>query len=135
MKSFTIVNLLILFTLMTTTNSCNEPTGETRAVEAPFCHHVFFWLNNPDNEKERADFEAGIEKLLEIPEIKAYHFGTPADVPERPVLDNSYTYSYAVFFETTEAHDIYQDHPLHLAFIENNKHLWKKVQVFDSLSK
>ncbi|MFW6352454.1 MAG: Dabb family protein [Bacteroidota bacterium] len=120
---------------MTTANSCNEPNSETRALEAPFCHHVFFWLNNPDNEQERADFEKGIEKLLEIPEIKAYHFGTPADVPERPVLDNSYTYSYAVFFESTQAHDIYQEHPLHLEFIENNKHLWEKVQVFDSLSK
>ncbi|MFW5758022.1 MAG: Dabb family protein [Bacteroidota bacterium] len=120
---------------MTTTNSYNEPDGKVRALKNPFCHHVFFWLNNPDNAQERTDFENGIKKLFKIPEIKAYHFGTPAEVPERPVLDNSYTYSYAVFFENSEAHDTYQEHPLHLEFIENNKHLWKKIQVFDSLSK
>src|SRR6056297_3126153 len=70
MRYLTIVNLLILFIIMTTSNSCNEPNSETRALESPFCHHVFFWLNNPSNEQERSDFEKGIEKLLEIPQIK-----------------------------------------------------------------
>ncbi len=116
---------------MTLTN-CSESATQGRAIEYPFAHHVFFWLNNPNNADERAQFEKAMQELLTIPEIKAYHTGTPAPVEERPVIDGSYTYSYLVFFEDIKGHDTYQVHPLHLKFIEENKHLWKKVLVFDS---
>jgi hypothetical protein len=102
-------------------------------MQYPFAHHVFLWLNNPDNVDDRAEFEKGIKELFEIPEIKAYHLGVPAKVPERSVLDNSYTYSYLVFFENQQGHDIYQDHPIHHKFINDCKHLWSKVVVYDSI--
>ncbi len=125
-------SLILTIFVMTIANSCEPTTPKSRAIEFPFCHHVFFWLNNPNDATERVQFEKAVQELLQIPEIKAYHVGTPAPVEERPVIDGSYTYSYAVFFEDIKAHDIYQTHPLHLKFIDENKHLWSKVQVFDS---
>jgi len=36
--------------------------------------------------------------------------------------------------ESVEAQDTYQSHPIHLAFIENYQHLWKKVVVYDGIT-
>jgi hypothetical protein len=126
---------LLILTAMTFASSCEPAANKSRALDYPFAHHVFFWLHEPDNAQVRAQFEKAVEELLTIPEIKAYHVGTPAPVEERPVIDGSYTYSYLVFFEDIKGHDIYQVHPLHLKFIEENKHLWSKVQVYDSDAK
>jgi hypothetical protein len=125
----------LIFTLLTTIlfSSCINNFNQNKTMQHPFAHHVFFWLNNPDNADERAEFEKGVKDLLEIPEIKSYHLGVPANVPERSVLDNSYTYSYLVFFENQQGHDIYQDHPIHHKFINDCKHLWSKVVVYDSI--
>jgi hypothetical protein len=125
---------IILVMLLSIFTSCITAVEKDKSIEYPFAHHVFFWLNNPDNADERAAFEQGIADLLEIPEIKFVHFGTPANVAERGVVDGSYTYSYLVFFENKEGHDIYQDHEIHLKFIEDNKHLWSKVVVYDSVT-
>jgi hypothetical protein len=114
-------------------NSCEQKPNENKIMEHSFSHHVFFWLNNPDDPADRAAFEKCIQELVQIPEIRSWHLGIPADVPERPVVDASYTYSYQVFFDNIEGHDIYQDHPLHHKFIEDCSHLWSKVLVYDSV--
>ena len=101
--------------------------------EQGFAHHVFFWLNNPDDPDERAAFEKGIDELLEVPQIKSHHVGVPAATTNRAVVEGSYTYSYLVFFEDKEDHDIYQEHPIHKKFIEDCQHLWEKVVVYDAV--
>jgi hypothetical protein len=134
MKIKTPFQLTIIFVALLALSSCQQsPSG--REITPRFSHHVFFWLNNPDNPNDRAAFEKGIAELLEIPEIKAYHFGTPAHTGDRGVVDASYTYSFLVFYDDEAGHDIYQDHPLHLKFIDDCKHLWSKVLVYDSVSK
>jgi hypothetical protein len=50
------------------------------------------------------------------------------------VVDNSYLVALLVAYADVAGHDTYQDHPIHLAFIDRCKHLWSKVVVFDSLS-
>ena len=131
-KSYYTLVLFVIFGIVL--NSCNQSLNEkNKSMEHSFSHHVFFWLNNPDNQDDRATFEKGIQELLQIPEIKSYHLGVPASVEEREVVDGSYTYSYLVFFENQEGHDIYQDHPLHHKFIDDCKHLWSKVLVYDSV--
>lgn len=110
-------------------SSCRENSE----IQQPFCHHVFFWLNNPDDPADRQAFESAIADLLEIPEIKSWHLGLPvAETAGRGVVDGSYTYSYMVFFDDLEGHDIYQDHPIHVRFVEENSHLWNRVVVYDS---
>jgi hypothetical protein len=128
MKSIllSIAGLLLIF------GCTRQVAQENSSVQHSIAHHVFFWFNNPDDANDRAQFEKAVEELLQIPEIKAYHVGIPAPVEEREVIDGSYTYSYLVFFENIEGHDIYQAHPLHQKFVDENQHLWAKVQVYDS---
>ncbi len=107
----------------------------SKKVEGNFVHTVYFWLHNPDNLKERKKFEEGVSKLLqECKSITASHIGIPADTAIRPVVDDTYTYCIVVTFESKKEHDAYQIDPIHKKFIEENGNLWKKVQVYDSVS-
>jgi len=106
--------------------------GEVKISNA-LMHHVFFWLNEPKNEAHRKQFEKALEALLKVETITVSHVGIPAATEERGVVDNTYTYSYMVMFDTLEDQLIYQKHPIHLKFIEENSNLWNKVVVYDSV--
>ena len=124
--------LVFLFLAVAFIISC-QSDQTNKSCEQPFVHHVFFWLNNPEDPEDRAEFEKGIQELLEVPQIKSYHVGEPAATAHRDVVDGSYTYSYMVFFEDKESHDTYQEHPIHQEFIDEYKHLWEKVKVYDAV--
>lgn len=96
-------------------------------------HHVYFWLKEPNNLKAREQFEKAIDELLKIETIVLAHLGVPASTELREVVDHSYTYSYLVFFKSKEDQDSYQVDPLHQKFVDENKHLWEKVIVYDSV--
>lgn len=98
-----------------------------------FTHVVYFWLNNPESEEDRADFETSLKKFLDNSKYaKTKFIGTPANTP-REVVDNSYTYSLILTFPSKEIQDKYQKESAHLQFIKESEHLWKKVQVYDSV--
>ena len=104
-------------------------------LTATLYHTVFFWLKNPNNKKDRFEFEKAIKKLIRNNHLSiSYHLGTPADSEQRDVVDSSYTYCYIVNFPSLEDQNKYQIDPHHLLFIEEAKHLWDKVKVYDSLS-
>ncbi len=103
-----------------------------KKVKTRFNHVVYFWLNNPGNEAERAMLLSGIKTLGKIESLRQFHVGKPA-ATSRPVIDSSYDFSLLTVFEDMEGHDIYQVHPIHLKFIEEHAHLWKKVLVYDSV--
>jgi hypothetical protein len=98
-----------------------------------FVHHVYFWLANPGNEKDKNDLLAGLQKLSSVKTIKFFHIGVPATT-SREVIDVSYDVSWLLFFENKADQDSYQVDPDHLQFVADCKHLWKKVTVYDSLS-
>ncbi len=101
----------------------------------PLLHTVFFWLKNPKNRKERADFEKAIRKLINTnPQAIANHLGCPTGSQNRDVVDNSFTYCYTMSFPNLKAQDEYQTDPSHILFIQEAKHLWIKVRVHDSIS-
>ncbi len=106
--------------------------GEVKITGA-LMHHVFFWLKEPENKAHRKQFEKAMNDLLKVETIKVSHVGIPAATEERGVVENSYTYSYMVMFDSLDDQNIYQKHPLHLKFIEENSHLWNKVVVYDSV--
>jgi len=106
--------------------------GEVQ-LKGALIHHVFFWLKKPDNKAHRKQFEKALEDLIKVETIKVSHIGVPAETEERGVVENSYTYSYMVMFDSLKDQNIYQKHPLHLKFIEENEHLWEKVVVYDSV--
>lgn len=97
-----------------------------------FIHHVYFWLNNPDSTEDFKKLVDGLEKLSKVKTIKMSHIGKPAGT-NRDVIDGSYSISWLLLFENRADQDSYQTDPIHLKFIDECKHLWKKVVVYDSI--
>jgi len=97
-----------------------------------FVHTVFFWFEKGVTEEQRAGFLEGLRWLAEVPTVRAFHMGLPAGTP-REVVDNSYDYALILHFADKEGQDVYQQHPIHLAFVENHQAVWSRVQVYDTL--
>ena len=103
-------------------------------IKGDFLHMVFFWLKNPNDQKDRQSFENVLKEFISTnPQVVSFHIGRPAET-NRPVVDFSYTYSLVVSFPDLKTHDAYQADPSHLLFIEKAQHLWNKVQIYDSVS-
>ena len=94
-------------------------------------HHVFFWLKNPDSIIDRDKLVEGIKSLEKIESIRRLHIGIPASTEKRDVVDNSWQVSEIMFFDDEAGQKIYQEHPVHQAFVKNYSHLWNKVIVYD----
>ena len=101
----------------------------------PFVHSVYFWLKNPDNLENTNAFEKAIRKLIRTnPQATSNHFGKAAEVEERAVIDNSFTYFYMMSFSDLKTQKLYQTDPTHEIFIKEAAHLWERVIVYDSIS-
>ena len=106
--------------------------GEIKITGA-LVHHVLFWLNEPENKEHLKQILEGLNKLIKVETIKMSHIGFPASTEDRDVVDHSYSVSYMAFFDSKDDQDIYQKHPIHLNFVDECSHLWKKVVVYDSM--
>ena len=95
-------------------------------------HSVFFWLKHGLSDQDLQKFENGLRGLFSIDQIAQGSIGSPAATPERPVTDKSFSYSLILKFKSVEDHDVYQDHADHHHFVDNCKHLWDRVVVYDS---
>mgnify|MGYP001324012304 FL=1 len=94
-------------------------------------HHVFFWLNNPDSESDKQQLIEGLNTLGSIDEVKVLLVGKPASTIKREVVDNSFDVSELMIFDSVEAQDAYQVHPIHTEFVQSYSHLWERVVVYD----
>lgn len=94
-------------------------------------HTVFFWLRPDLTDAQRTHFEQSLKSLLAIPGSERAIVARPSTTSARPVLDHSYDYALELDFADVAAHDIYQEHPIHEAFIAGCKPLWVRVQVYD----
>ena len=97
-----------------------------------FIHHVYFWLNNPDSIADRNQLIEGLNKLSSVTTIKTFHIGLPA-ATSREVIDSTYAVSWLLLFKNKEDQDSYQTDPVHLKFVDDCKHLWNKVVVYDTV--
>jgi len=95
-------------------------------------HSVFFWLKPELDDAQRAAFRKGVESLGGIEDAVAVYVGTPAATAQRPVVDNTYDVALTVIVPDVAAHDRYQDHPLHHAFLESFRSYWNRVQIYDA---
>jgi hypothetical protein len=84
-----------------------------------FSHVVIFWTKR-DVPDAPAALLAGAQKYLAgVPGIRSFHVGHM--VPShRPVVDQSYQVGLNIHFDNKAAQDLYQNHPLHLEFIEKS---------------
>ena len=130
MKKFVIT--IVTLTLL---NSCGQKQeNNMNTFDKNFAHTVYFWLNNPTNEQDRAAFETSLQKFLNNSGYaKTKFIGTPPRA-SRDVVDGSFTYSLILSFESAEAQQKYQDEAPHKLFIKESEGLWKKVIVYDSTS-
>ena len=122
----------LIFLLLLFTSVSNY--AQKKSIQAPLLHSVYFWLENPNSKLDRATFEAAIQKLIITnPQGLSSYLGKPAFTETREVVDNSYTYAYIMTFANRETEAAYQSDPTHLRFIDEAKHLWKKVVVYDAV--
>lgn len=96
-------------------------------------HHVFFWLKDPASKEGLDKLLAGLQTLEKIETVRKIYIGVPASTEIREVVDSSFSASELLFFDDTEGQKIYQDHPIHVKFVEDCSHLWNKVIVYDSI--
>lgn len=97
-------------------------------------HSVFFWLKNPGNQADRDALIAGLKTLADIETVKGIQIGVPASTEKREVVDNSFDVSEMLLFDSVEGQNSYQSHPIHLQFVKDCEHLWRKVIVYDSVA-
>lgn len=95
-------------------------------------HTVLFWLRQDLDADEVEEFRLGLRSLGEIASAHSTYVGRPAKTPVRPVIDNSYDFALTVLLPSLEAHDRYQEDPIHLQFLKENKHRWVEVRVYDA---
>lgn len=98
-----------------------------------FVHVVNFYLKPGLTAGDIESFEKGVTSLGSIEAISFFNVGKPA-ATDRPVIDKSYSYCLLCVFADQSAHDEYQTHPVHLAFVESCQQYWSKVVIFDSQS-
>ena len=119
-------------TALLTLGSTARANENVVPAQGTFFHVVFFWLIN-DSQDVSKKFEHELRQFIDhVDEIKTSHIGTPADT-DRDVIDNTWSYSLVLSFDSKKEHDIYQDHQHHKQFIENASTLWEKVLVYDSI--
>ncbi len=96
-----------------------------------FVHIVNFWLKPDLSVEDREKFVAGVQSLGTVANVTIFNVGTPADT-DRPVIDRSYDYNLLTVFNDKAGHDAYQIDPIHLKFVEECKHLWDRVLIYDA---
>lgn len=93
-------------------------------------HSVYFWLKADLPDQQRQEFEQELSKLTHIRSVSDCRFGVPSST-DRPVIERSYDYGLIITFDSLAKHDVYQDDPVHRQFIENCRHLWRDVKIYD----
>jgi len=101
-------------------------------IKGIFIHHVYFWLAEPGNTHHKELLVEGLKKLSSVQTIQRFHIGEPANT-SREVIDSSYSISWILIFNNAADQDNYQTDPVHLRFVDECKHLWKRVQVYDTI--
>ncbi|WP_345953759.1 Dabb family protein [Mucilaginibacter sp. PAMB04168] len=94
-------------------------------------HHVLFWLKTDTTDDKKQAFRKGLESLQGIEVVRTIHVGTPAPI-ERAVVDTTYTFSLVLLFDDLAAHDVYQVHPIHKAFLDEFRVYFDKVVIYDA---
>ena len=95
-------------------------------------HNVFFALNDNSEAAKNALVSSCKTYLKEHPGVVFFACGTTQTELQRPVNDRAFDVALHVVFDSLVSHDLYQEAPLHLKFVAENKPNWKQVRVFDS---
>ena len=106
---------------------------QTMSLKTELAHDVYFELIDASPEKQRELIDSCYQLLAPIDGVAFCAAGARDAELTRDVNDQGFHVGLHVYFTTRAAHDAYQDHPQHVAFIEANKDNWKSVRVFDAM--
>lgn len=96
-------------------------------------HNVFFALKDRSPEKVQ-ELVAACHKYLNVQAgIVFFAAGPICTELDREVNVQDWDVGLHLVFIDKAAHDAYQDDPMHIQFIEEQKSNWSGVRVFDSL--
>ena len=109
-----------------------QNNDDMKTFDSAFAHTVYFWFKNPDDPKGKTRFEASLKKFLKNSKFAKTNFIGVPPKSTRDVVDDSFTYSLIVTFDSAESQEGYQNEEAHWLFIEECKDLWEKVVVYDS---
>ncbi len=110
------------------------PTATFAASAEPqLAHMVYFTLKDKSPEAKKKLVDACKKYLAKHPGTVFFAAGTLCEELDREVNDRAFDVGLHLVFKDKASHDKYQDAPLHLQFIEENKSNWEKVRVFDSV--
>ena len=97
----------------------------------PLSHCVFFELEDSSPEAKAALISAAEKYLDGHDGCLFFGVGEREAKYQRDVNDDRFHVGLTLIFETVEAHDAYQVHERHMAFIEEQSPNWANVRVFD----
>ncbi|MEB8346589.1 Dabb family protein [Flavobacteriaceae bacterium KMM 6898] len=125
--------LLLMGFVMATVMGSAQEKGTGQDFDPNYVHTVFFWMKNPTNEVSNKKFEVSLRKFLDRSKYAKTHFIGRAPKATRGVVDDSFTYSLILSFESSEAQENYQKEAAHMVFIEESQNLWDRVVVYDAM--
>jgi hypothetical protein len=127
-----VVGILLILGCLLAWQLVPQSVAADRDAEAMIVHDVYFSLKDASPEAKQKLVDACKKHLSKHDGEVFFATGPRADGLERPVNDRDFDVALHIVFKNKAAHDTYQDHKRHLAFINENKENWKKVRVFDS---
>jgi hypothetical protein len=107
-------------------------SGRAEEATRPLAHSVFFELKEPTPEAAASLIAASKKYLSGHPGTLYFAAGVIAGEFQREVNDRDFQVALHIIFKDKAAHDVYQSHERHQAFIAECSAAWKKVRVFDA---
>jgi quinol monooxygenase YgiN len=110
-----------------------DDKAEKKKNAGPMIGHMVYFKLKDGSAENRAKLVAACDKYLTDHEgTTFYAAGVISDDFKREVNDRDWDVALHLVFADKAAHDKYQDHERHKAFIDENKAGWEKVRVFDA---
>jgi hypothetical protein len=96
-------------------------------------HNVYFTLKDKSHANVQKLIEDCKKYLTVQPGIVYFACGKLEPELSREVNVTDFDVGLHIVFKDRASHDVYQDHPEHVKFVDAHKSSWSKVRVFDSL--
>jgi hypothetical protein len=105
---------------------------EKEKTEGMLVHHVYFTLKESTPEARKKLVDSCKKHLTKHEGEVFFSASTIAEDLKGKFNDRDFDVCLTIVFKNKEAHDMYQPHKRHQAFIKENQGSFKKVRVFDS---
>ena len=112
---------------------CANPLPRCQPEPQALTHNVYFALHDA-SDAARAKLIAHCREYLSgEPGILAFAVGEVVEAHAREVNVRDWDVGLHIVFKNKHYHDLYQEAPDHQKFIDENRHNWKSVRVFDTI--